>query len=124
MKKLNKLMTAAIAGIMSASFAGSTLQAEEAKAKDAKPAAEKHACKGEHGCKGDHACKGKGACKGEHGCKGKDGCKGHKKDHKCEDMCSKECCVKARGAEKKGSDACNGPNGCGGKNSCGGKEKK
>lgn len=71
---------AAIAGLMSGSFAATTqaavstgkpgvsLQLEKAKA-------DKHACQGQNSCKGKGGCKtGDNGCKGKNSCKGKGGC--------------------------------------------------
>ena len=72
---------AAIAGLMSGSFAvaahavqtsskaGVSLMGDKKNAKD------KHACKGMNSCKGKGGCKtADNACKGKNSCKGKGGC--------------------------------------------------
>ena len=77
MKTKALIAGAAVAGLMSGSFAvqahaaksnsnaGVLLQMGEKKDKD------------QHSCKGENACKGKGGCKtGDNGCKGKNSCKG------------------------------------------------
>lgn len=91
MKKTSKLLAAAIAGIVGATFAASPLHAM-AKAKNGSSSAgdkkvEKNGCNGGAGCNGksdSHSncagkndCKGKGGCKtDQHACKGMNNCKG------------------------------------------------
>lgn len=82
MTKKAMIAGAAIAGLMSGSFAvtahavqssskaGVSLMGDK---KDA--AADKHACKGKNSCKGKGGCKtDANACKGHNACKGKGGC--------------------------------------------------
>jgi hypothetical protein len=71
---------AAIAGLMSGSFAA-TSHAAVSTAKPgvslqlAKAKADKHACQGQNSCKGKGGCKtGDNGCKGKNSCKGKGGC--------------------------------------------------
>ena len=76
---------AAIAGLMSGSFAVSAQAVQSSskagvslkmgdKDKD-KNATDKHACKGMNSCKGKGGCKtGDNGCKGKNSCKGKGGC--------------------------------------------------
>lgn len=70
------LAGAAIAGLMSGSFA---VQAHAANV-SAKPGVslkQMSDTKDVHSCKGENSCKGKGGCKtGDNGCKGKNSCKG------------------------------------------------
>ena len=70
---------AAIAGLMSGSFAATT----HAAVSTGKPgvslqmgkATDKHACQGKNSCKGKGGCKtGDNGCKGKNSCKGKGGC--------------------------------------------------
>jgi hypothetical protein len=70
---------AAIAGLMSGSFAATT----HAAVSTGKPGvslqmgkkADKHACQGQNSCKGKGGCKtGDNGCKGKNSCKGKGGC--------------------------------------------------
>jgi hypothetical protein len=82
MTKKTMIAGAAIAGLMSGSFAvtahavqssskaGVSLMGD--KKKDAK---DKHACKGQNSCKGKGGCKtADNDCKGKNSCKGKGGC--------------------------------------------------
>jgi hypothetical protein len=96
MNKKSKLLAAAIAGIVGATFAASPLLAK-GRTKDSSGAdkkMEKNACKGHSGCNGGNGCKGSGSCKGTNECKGKGGCKTDK--HAC-----------------KGQNDCKGQGGCG-----------
>jgi hypothetical protein len=83
-REFTKIMTAVVAGMA----AGTKVLAAE----DAKPPAEKHACKGKNtctgkgGCKaGDKGCSAKNTCSGKggcatierHGCKGQNSCGGN-----------------------------------------------
>jgi hypothetical protein len=80
--KSNKIVSAALAGLLASSIfvAGEAFAAEAAKSScngktaDAK---EKHACKGQKAAdaKEKHACKGKNSCKGQ-GADAKNACKG------------------------------------------------
>ncbi len=84
--KKSKLLAAAIAGIVGATFAASPLLAK-GRTKDAGSAdkkMEKNACKGQGGCGGGNACGGANGCKGHNECKGKGGCKTDK--HACKGM--------------------------------------
>jgi hypothetical protein len=66
---------AAIAGLMSGSFAATT----HASVSTGKPGVSLmgKAAKDKHACQGQNSCKGKGGCKtGDNGCKGKNSCKG------------------------------------------------
>ena len=75
-----KLATAALAGLLTAGFAGATFANEHAapkaeKAAGTEKAAEKNACAGKNSCKGKGGCKTEAnACKGHNSCKGKGGC--------------------------------------------------
>ena len=72
------LAGAAIAGLMSGSFAVQA-QAANATGKAGVSLSEmsKKEKKDVHSCKGQNSCKGKGGCKtGDNGCKGKNSCKG------------------------------------------------
>ncbi|HEX4667087.1 MAG TPA: hypothetical protein VH207_10835 [Chthoniobacterales bacterium] len=78
MKTKTILAGAAIAGLMSGSFA---VQAHAAnvtgKAGVSLSQMGKKKDKDVHSCKGMNSCKGKGGCKtGDNGCKGKNSCKG------------------------------------------------
>jgi len=71
---------AAIAGLMSGSFAATT-QAAVSTGKPGvslqmgKAKSDKHACQGQNSCKGKGGCKtGDNGCKGKNSCKGKGGC--------------------------------------------------
>jgi hypothetical protein len=83
MKSKTIIAGAAVAGLMSGSFAvqahaanvstkaGVSLQQMGSK----KASADKHSCKGENSCKGKGGCKtGDNGCKGKNSCKGKGGC--------------------------------------------------
>src|SRR5436190_8446131 len=85
MTRKTMIAGAAIAGLMSGSFAvtahavqtssraGVSLKMGD-KDKD-KDATDKHACKGMNSCKGKGGCKtGDNGCKGKNSCKGKGGC--------------------------------------------------
>jgi len=71
---------AAIAGLMSGSFAATTHAAAVSTMKpgvslEASKAKDKHACQGQNSCKGKGGCKtGDNGCKGKNSCKGKGGC--------------------------------------------------
>ncbi len=84
MTKKTMIAGAAIAGLMSGSFAvtahavqssskaGVSLKMGDKKDKDA---TDKHACKGMNSCKGKGGCKtADNSCKGKNDCKGKGGC--------------------------------------------------
>ena len=83
MTKKAMIAGAAIAGLMSGSFAV-TAHAVQTSSKAGvslkmgdkeKDAADKHACKGMNSCKGKGGCKtGDNGCKGKNSCKGKGGC--------------------------------------------------
>jgi hypothetical protein len=78
MKSTSILAGAAIAGLMSGSFA---VQAHAANSSgQAGTSLKQMADEGQkdvHSCKGMNSCKGKGGCKtGDNGCKGKNSCKG------------------------------------------------
>jgi hypothetical protein len=83
MTKKTMIAGAAIAGLMSGSFAV-TAHAVQTSAKAGvslkmgdkdKDAADKHACKGMNSCKGKGGCKtADNECKGKNSCKGKGGC--------------------------------------------------
>ncbi|MBA3963016.1 MAG: hypothetical protein H0X40_14115 [Chthoniobacterales bacterium] len=79
MKSKTILAGAAIAGLMSGSFA---VQAHAANVSSKAGVSlsqmgHKDKDKDVHSCKGKNSCKGKGGCKtGENGCKGKNSCKG------------------------------------------------
>jgi hypothetical protein len=81
MTKKAMIAGAAIAGLMSGSFAV-TAHAVQSSSKagvslmgDKKDAADKHACKGKNSCKGKGGCKtDANSCKGQNACKGKGGC--------------------------------------------------
>ena len=70
---------AAIAGLMSGSFAATTHTAvstvKPGVSLEAAKAKEKHACQGQNSCKGKGGCKtGDNGCKAKNSCKGKGGC--------------------------------------------------
>jgi len=83
MTKKAMIAGAAVAGLMSGSFAV-TAHAVQTNAKPGvslkmadkdKDATDKHACKGMNSCKGKGGCKsGDASCKGKNSCKGKGGC--------------------------------------------------
>ena len=77
MKSKTILAGAAIAGLMSGSFA---VQAHAANVTNKAGVSLKQMSdetKDVHSCKGQNSCKGKGGCKtGDNGCKGKNSCKG------------------------------------------------
>jgi hypothetical protein len=76
MKSKTILAGAAIAGLMSGSFA---VQAHAANVTGKAGISLKQMSdqKDVHSCKGQNSCKGKGGCKtGDNGCKGKNSCKG------------------------------------------------
>ncbi len=85
MTKKTMIAGAAIAGLMSGSFA-ITAHAVQTSAKpgislknmgdkDKADAGDKHSCKGQNSCKGKGGCKsGDAGCKGKNSCKGKGGC--------------------------------------------------
>ncbi|CAN5576213.1 hypothetical protein BH18VER2_BH18VER2_13240 [soil metagenome] len=79
MKSKTILAGAAIAGLMSGSFA---VQAHAANVNSKAGVSlnqmgDKQDTKDVHSCKGENSCKGKGGCKtGDNGCKGKNSCKG------------------------------------------------
>jgi hypothetical protein len=76
MKSKTLLAGAAIAGLMSGSFA---VQAHAANisTKAGVSLSQMSHKKDVHACKGQNSCKGKGGCKtGDNGCKGKNSCKG------------------------------------------------
>ena len=76
MKSKTLLAGAAIAGLMSGSFA---VQAHAANVtgKAGVSLSQMAKKKDVHSCKGQNSCKGKGGCKtGDNGCKGKNSCKG------------------------------------------------
>ena len=78
MKSKTILAGAALAGLMSGSFA---VQAQGAnvtgKAGVSLKQMNDEGQKDVHSCKGQNSCKGKGGCKtGDNGCKGKNSCKG------------------------------------------------
>ena len=66
-RQFNKLMGAAVAGMVVGSKAFAQGKAEEKK--------DTHVCKGKNTCKGTGGCKtGDGGCAGKNSCKGKGGC--------------------------------------------------
>jgi hypothetical protein len=102
MTKKTMIAGAAIAGLMSGSFAV-TAHAVQTSSKAGvslkmgdkdKDATDKHACKGKNSCKGKGGCKG-----GDNGCAGKNSCKG-------------------KGGCKTADNACKGMNSCKGKGGC------
>ncbi len=78
MKSKTILAGAAIAGLMSGSFAVQAQAANvTAKAGVSLKQMSDEGQKDVHSCKGENSCKGKGGCKtGDNGCKGKNSCKG------------------------------------------------
>ena len=79
MTKKTVVAGAAIAGLMSGSFAATTHTAvstvKPGVSLEAAKAKEKHACQGQNSCKGKGGCKtGDAGCKGKNSCKGKGGC--------------------------------------------------
>ena len=108
MRKMQKLVTAAVAGIMGASLVGSA-RADNATTTTGgsqdKGATAPH--KGHNKCKaGKNACAGKGACATDkHACNGMNSCKGQGGDsHHHKDKKNK--------SEKKGNNSCSGSHGC------------
>ena len=77
MKSKAIIAGAAVAGLMSGSFAVQTHAANVSK-KAGTSLQQMASHKGDkHACKGANSCKGKGGCKtGDNGCKGKNSCKG------------------------------------------------
>lgn len=89
MKKMSRLLTAAIAGMVGAALAHTPAQAKgrapgDDKKMEKKMGSDSNACKGMNGCSGEknsckgmNECKGKGGCKTDkHACKGMNECKG------------------------------------------------
>ena len=78
MKSKTILAGAALAGLMSGSFAVQTQAANvTGKAGVSLKQMNDEGQKDVHSCKGQNSCKGKGGCKtGDNGCKGKNSCKG------------------------------------------------
>jgi len=79
MTKKTVVAGAAIAGLMSGSFAATTHTAvstvKPGVSLEAAKAKEKHACQGQNSCKGKGGCKtGDNGCKAKNSCKGKGGC--------------------------------------------------
>jgi hypothetical protein len=78
MTKKTMIAGAAIAGLMSGSFAVTAHAAQSSsKAGVSLEMGKKKEATDKHDCKGKNSCKGKGGCKtGDNGCKGKNSCKG------------------------------------------------
>ena len=79
MKSKTILAGAAIAGLMSGSFAVQAHAANNVSSKAGVSLSQMGSKekKDVHSCKGENSCKGKGGCKtGDNGCKGKNSCKG------------------------------------------------
>src|SRR5690349_15405976 len=84
MKKMSRLLTAAIAGIVGSALSQSPAMAMGKKGDDSsstkmekKAASAKHSCAGQNECKGMGGCKtAKHDCAGKNDCKGQGGCKG------------------------------------------------
>ncbi len=78
MKSKTILAGAAIAGLMSGSFAVQASAANVSGKAGVSVSQMGHKDKKDvHSCKGENSCKGKGGCKtGDNGCKGKNSCKG------------------------------------------------
>ena len=78
MTKKTMIAGAAIAGLMSGSFAVPRMPPIQLKAGVSLKMGDKESrAKDKHACKGQNSCKGKGGCKtGDNGCKGKNSCKG------------------------------------------------
>ena len=79
MTKKTVIAGAAIAGLMSGSFAATSHTAvstvKPGVSLEAAKAKEKHACQGQNSCKGKGGCKtGDNGCKAKNSCKGKGGC--------------------------------------------------
>jgi len=79
MTKKTVVAGAAIAGLMSGSFAATSHTAvstvKPGVSLEAAKAKEKHACQGQNSCKGKGGCKtGDNGCKAKNSCKGKGGC--------------------------------------------------
>ena len=71
-RDFNKLLLAAVGGVLAGSQVSDAFAGEEKKDADKKghDCAGKNECKGKGGCKsGDNGCKGKNSCKGKGGCK-------------------------------------------------------
>lgn len=129
MKKMTKLLTAAIAGIMGASMAASSVHAGDTKIEKGKgrhrASAKKNSC-----AAGQNACKGKGACKtADHACAGKNACKGMGGGKavaapaapaamKANNSCKGQNDCKGKGGCKTGDAGCAGKNSCKGKGGC------
>ena len=76
MTKKTMVAGAAIAGLMSGSFAA-TSHAAVATGKPGVSLQQGKMAKDKHACQGQNSCKGKGGCKtSANGCKGKNSCKG------------------------------------------------
>jgi hypothetical protein len=78
MTKKAMIAGAAIAGLMSGSFAVTAHAVQSSsKAGVSLEMGKKKDATDKHDCKGKNSCKGKGGCKtGDNGCKGKNSCKG------------------------------------------------
>jgi hypothetical protein len=77
MKTKALIAGAAIAGLMSGSFAVQAHAATSNSKAGVSLEMGKKKDKDQHSCKGNNSCKGKGGCKtGDNGCKGKNSCKG------------------------------------------------
>jgi hypothetical protein len=83
MTKKAMIAGAAVAGLMSGSFAVTAHAVQSSanpgvslkKMADTSPASDKNTCKGHNSCKGKGGCKsGDNGCKGKNSCKGKGGC--------------------------------------------------
>lgn len=108
-RKFNKVMGAAVAGMV----AGSKLTGRKSQLLADEKAA-KHVCKGHNECKGQGNCaSGDNGCAGQNSCKGKGGCATIAK-HDCKGM--NEC--KGQGGCKSGDNGCAGKNSCKGKGGC------
>jgi hypothetical protein len=88
------LASAAIAGLLSGSFAVRAYANSVSNVPGHSLPAAVDLDKGQHACKGQNSCKGQGGCKtGDNGCKGKNSCKG-------------------KGGCKTADNGCKGKNGC------------
>jgi hypothetical protein len=113
MTKMQKMLTAAMAGLMGASMTGTPVFAKDKKASSGKDKTKANHTVDTHGCKGQNACKGKGGCSagdngcaGKNSCKGKGGCASQAATHECKGMNN------CKGQGKGGENACKGQGSC------------
>lgn len=126
MKKLSKLVSAAMAGVL-----GTAITAAPVLAKGRKPDApsgnkvEDKAAKNAQGhdlnsCRGKNACRGQGGCavQGKHSCKGKNACKGQGGCRTEKHSCKGQNACKGMGGCATDKHSCKGQNECRGKGGC------